>query len=267
MGNILSLKRSGQTDVNDFELVDDFILIYNGNQMKSVNDNAVSSAYQNVQSNLLITIVIFNGNFIVDLNKKISDIQYNCLNLPSRIRYENGNVISYIYDGVGTKLRTIHIIGNDTTVTGYCSNVIYENGIPVKLLNEAGYVTVNDCKYHYFIQDHQGNNRMVVDQNNAIKEVNHYYPFGGLLSSSVSNAVQPYKYNGKELDRKDGLDWYDYGARMYDSQIGRWLNVDPLADKYYSLSPYQYVSNNPINAIDPDGKKCICAWLFRIWFS
>ena len=70
MGNILSLKRSGQTDVNDFELVDDFILIYNGNQMKSVNDNAVSSAYQNVQSNLLITIVIFNGNLIVDLNKK-----------------------------------------------------------------------------------------------------------------------------------------------------------------------------------------------------
>lgn len=70
MGNILSLKRSGQNDVNDFELVDNFILIYNGNQMKSVNDNAVSSAYQNVQSNLLITIVIFNGNLIVDLNKK-----------------------------------------------------------------------------------------------------------------------------------------------------------------------------------------------------
>ena len=117
---------------------------------------------------------------------------------------------------------TTHIIGSDTTVTDYCGNVIYENGIPVKLLTEAGYVTLADSKYHYFVQDHLGNNRVVVDQSGNVEEVNHYYPFGGLLSSSVSNAVQPYKYNGKELDRKNGLDWYDYGACMYDAALGRW---------------------------------------------
>ena len=70
--------------------------------------------------------------------------------------------------------------------------MIYENGIPVKLLTEAGYVTLDDSKYHYFVQDHLGNNRVVVDQSGNVEEVNHYYPFGGLLSSSVSNAVQPY---------------------------------------------------------------------------
>ena len=133
-----------------------------------------------------------NGNMTKDLNKKILNIQYNCLNLPSRIEFENGHVISYLYDADGIKLRTTHIIGSDTTVTDYCGNVIYENGIPVKLLTEAGYVTLADSKYHYFVQDHLGNNRVVVDQSGNVEEVNHYYPFGGLLSSSVSNAVQPY---------------------------------------------------------------------------
>ena len=154
------------------------------------------------------------------MSEKLADIQYNFINLPSRIEFENGHVISYLYDADGIKLRTTHIIGSDTTVTDYCGNVIYENGIPVKLLTEAGYVTLADSKYHYFVQDHLGNNRVVVDQSGNVEEVNHYYPFGGLLSSSVSNAVQPYKYNGKELDRKNGLDWYDYGARMYDAALG-----------------------------------------------
>ena len=194
-----------------------------------------------------------NGNMTKDLNKKILNIQYNCLNLPSRIEFENGHVISYLYDADGIKLRTTHIIGSDTTVTDYCGNVIYENGIPVKLLTEAGYVTLADSKYHYFVQDHLGNNRVVVDQSGNVEEVNHYYPFGGLLSSSVSNAVQPYKYNGKELDRKNGLDWYDYGARMYDAALGRWHAVDPMSEKYYGVSPYLYCANNPILLVDPNG--------------
>ena len=104
-------------------------------------------------------------------------------------------------------------MGNDTTVTDYCGKTIYENRTPVKSLIQTGYVTLNDKKYHYFIQDHQGNNRVVVRQAGVVEEVNHYYPFGGLMSASESNAVQPYKYNGKELDRKCGLDWYDYGGR------------------------------------------------------
>ncbi len=65
--------------------------------------------------------------------------------------------------------------------------------------------------------------------------------------------MQPYKYNGKELDTKKGLNWYDYGARHYDAALGRWLVVDPLAEKRFSNSVYSYTSNNPINKIDPNG--------------
>jgi len=65
------------------------------------------------------------------------------------------------------------------------------------------------------------------------------------------------KYNGKELQSDHGLEWYDYGARFYDPQLARWFNVDPLAEKYVSMSSYNYCFNNPINVIDPNGKDCV----------
>ena len=188
------------------------------------------------------------------MNKKIADIQYNCLNLPEKVQFEGGNSISYLYAADGTKLRTTYKTGNATIITDYCGNAIYENGVLIKVLTEDGYITVSNNQFHYFIQDHQGNNRVVVTQNGVVEEVNDYYPFGGLLSSSLSNNVQPYKYNGKELNRDNGLDWYDYGARMYDASLGRWHAVDPSGEKYPALGLYAYCKNSPIIRIDPDGK-------------
>ena len=194
-----------------------------------------------------------NGNLTKDLNKNITAIQYNCLNLPSRVMFANGNSISYLYDAAGRKLRTVHFLEGDSVTTDYCGNVVYENGVPQILLTEVGYVSLTDGKYHYYLKDHQGNNRVVVAEHGNAEEVNDYYAFGGLMSTSSRQSVQPYKYNGKELDSKGGLDWYDYGARMYDAALGRFMKTDRFSEKYVSLSPYQYGANNPVNNIDVNG--------------
>ncbi|WP_394708144.1 RHS repeat domain-containing protein [uncultured Bacteroides sp.] len=107
--------------------------------------------------------------------------------------------------------------------------------------------------YHYYIQDHQGNNRVVFNQSGTVEQTNHFYPFGMTFGEGIDNSDNRYKYNNKELDRMHGLDLYDYGARHYDAAIGRWGVIDPLAEKYYSISPYAYCLNNSVRLIDPVG--------------
>ena len=139
--------------------------------------------------------------------------------------------------------------------------MIYENGKLTKILTDVGYITLNSGGdppiYHYFLKDHLGNNRVVINERGAVEQVNHYYAFGGLMGESTGSGVQPYKYNSNELDRMHGLDWYDYGARHYDAALGRWTTMDPLTEKYYDVSPYAYCHNNPVNRIDPDGRNPI----------
>ena len=93
----------------------------------------------------------------------------------------------------------------------------------------------------------------MVNPDGSSGQVNHYYPFGGLFGESTGNAVQPYKYNGKELDRTHGLDWYDYGARHLAPDASRFTTIDPMAEKYYHLTPYAYCANNPVRYIDVNG--------------
>jgi len=83
-----------------------------------------------------------------------------------------------------------------------------------------------------------------------------YYPFGLQFNSYTSTASTPQNFlnTGKERINDLGLGWDDFGARMYDPSIGRWNHIDPLADKYTPMSPYNYVLNNPINLIDPNGE-------------
>jgi RHS repeat-associated protein len=89
-----------------------------------------------------------------------------------------------------------------------------------------------------------------------IYQTNDYYPFGTPFGNNQSDvSFQKYKYNGKELDMMHGLNTYDYGARQMDPVICQWTTVDPLAEKYYNVSPYAYCADNPVNAIDPNGKE------------
>ena len=256
-GNILALQRYGQTGTSSYGLIDNLTFTLDGNQLSRVDDAVTVSAYNDgfefkdamKQANEYAYDA--NGNLTKDLNKGISEIQYNCLNSPRKVTFADGSTIEYTYAADGTKLRTKHVINGTTTTTDYYGNVIYENGVQKLLLTEAGYLTLTDGKYHYYLQDHQGNNRVVIDQNGTVEETNNYYPFGGVFANSTN--VQPYKYNGKELDTKKGLNWYDYGARHYDAAVGRFATVDPMAEKYYFWSPYAYCLDNPIKYIDPNG--------------
>ena len=249
-GNIKSLQRYGQTGASAYGLIDNLTYTLTGNQLSRVDD-AVSTvaygtntAFVNGASAAGEYAYDANGNLTKDLNKGITDIQYNVLNLPSTVSFSDGSTITYTYGADGTKLRTVHKIGSTTTTTDYCGNVIYENGTQKLLLTEEGYINLTGTQqYHYYLKDHQGNNRVVINQSGTVEETNHYYPFGGVFGTTGN--TQPYKYNGKEFDTKKGLNWYDYGARHYDAALGRFTTNDRFAEKYYSISTLQ-LSSFPI---------------------
>ena len=121
-----------------------------------------------------------------------------------------------------------------------------------------------DGNYYYYRRDHLGNNREVVKFPSfggagvvgELVQVTNYYP-SGLPWKYETEQVQPYLYNGKEFVEMGGLDTYDYGARGYYAAIGRFTTIDPLAEKYYNISPYAYVKNRFMTHIDPDGRKVV----------
>ena len=156
-------------------------------------------------------------------------------------------------DAVGTIPST-----DELSRVDYCGNMVYDRG-ERRLFLENGYVTfditTNASSYHFYQRDHLGNNRVVFNQTGTVEQVTHYYPFGGVMRESTNPGLQPYKYGGKELDRTSGLDAYDFGARMYFADRLQWGQMDPLCEKYYEWSPYNYCVNNPVNAFDADGMK------------
>ncbi|MDE6646547.1 MAG: RHS repeat-associated core domain-containing protein [Prevotella sp.] len=149
--------------------------------------------------------------------------------------------------------------------------LIVKEDIIKKLFFDGGYVdatVINNPKTYgftpyYYNKDHLGNNREVVDRSSNVQQLTNYYPFGAPYADPVAvigSTIQPYKYNGQELDTMHGLNTYDYGARQYNPIIGRWDRMDPLCEKYYSTSPYVYCLNNPVKSIDPDGRAVETVW-------
>ena len=200
-----------------------------------------------------------------DLNKNICSIEYNLLNLPTKISFTDGSTVKYSYSADGEKLSVDYDLtlmnvmngtSNSTQAGGdvkihrdYCGDFIYEDGALKTMLFDGGYVTFlgTTPEYHFYLKDHLGNNRVVASASGDIEQVNHYYPFGGLMAESKGNA-QSYKYNGKELDRMHGLDSYDYDARWMAN--GRFFTPDPHATDYPNISPYAYCGNKAITSCD-----------------
>ncbi|HRY33818.1 MAG TPA: RHS repeat-associated core domain-containing protein [Bacteroidales bacterium] len=171
--------------------------------------------------------------------------------------------MTYFYDAAGSKRRKeVYTEGIKTSVLDYAGSVVYRDDAPSYAVFEEGRILINPEETNfieYHLKDHLGNVRVAYKEDNGLPvalQTNTYYPFGMLISELSTpdlNCPNPLKYNAKELQPDFGLDWYDYGARFYDPQVGRWWGVDPLAEKSRRWSPYHYCMNNPIRFIDPDG--------------
>jgi RHS repeat-associated protein len=211
-----------------------------------------------------------NGNLTSDINKGITNITYNHLNLPLTITFVT-NRIEFIYDATGVKLRKTLFVNNIATdTTSYINGIEYKGLILNRFPHTEGAVvrqTDGTFLHEYTIKDHLGNSRVTYVDKNAdgkvdsseIKQVNSYYPFGLNMAGNFNgaNGINKYQYNGKELNQDFGLDWNDYGARFSDAVIGRWMQVDPEGESngQISFSNYHYTFDNPIRFNDPDGKE------------
>ena len=195
-----------------------------------------------------------NGNMTRDLNKGIQSIAYNELNLPVVVDFGEGNRIEWVYSASGAKLRkTVYFAGGLSTVTDYSGSFVYEDEALDFFHTTEGRVEVDGSNfdYQYALKDHLGNVRVMFNESVAVTQDNHYYPFGMRLGlGSTGGSDNKFLYNGKELEAEHGLNWYHYGARYYDPQLGRWHAVDP-ADEFHSQ--FVYVGNTPIIATDKDG--------------
>ncbi len=230
-----------------------------------------------------------NGNMVKDLDRDIVTIRYNLLNLPDTVQFRNGNQINQIinrYAANGAKFSTTYLTGTlaavlpigaictQSNLSGayqrtkiYAGSIEYENegsnsNLTIARINTPeGYISwgYGLMFYNFYLKDHLGNVR---ETYSARQES--FYPFTGQRmqyyatglprSDSEDSGFQPYKYNGKEWIEAHGLDEYDYGARgMYPAIGGGFMSVDPLAEMNYSVSPYVYCNNNPVNMIDPTG--------------
>src|SRR5690554_2733810 len=212
------------------------------------------------------------GNMLTDQNKGITNIKYNHLNLPTEVVFSNGK-INYTYDAIGTRVsKKVEPTSGALITTDYVNGFQYENNELQFFPHAEGYVkrkANNTYLYAYQYKDHLGNVRLSyadVNKNGTIEpaseilEENNYYPFGllhkgynNIANSNRSEAAERYKFNGMEWQPELGLDLYDFGARNYDPAIGRWLNIDPLAEVSRRWTPYNYAYNNPIYFVDPDG--------------
>lgn len=280
-GNITNLKRSGKHYGANGTIIDDLNYSYAGNSLKTVVDlSAQYDGYPDTSGNTISYDL--NGNMKDHVDKGILQIDYNFLNLPQYIKFSesvmrNVDEIAYVntkytYRADGVKLQKNHNslagrFGRDVfTITDYLDGFQYSAliGEPSRykglrfVSTSEGYYDFALNKYIYNYKDHLGNVRLSYFNNGSklqILEENNYYPFGLKhegYNGLEGNDIYAYKYNGKELQQETGM--YDYGARFYMPDLGRWGVIDPLAEEMRRYSPYNYVYNNPINFVDPDGR-------------
>lgn len=265
-GNIMSLSRQGKLgESSQYAFIDELTYSYTGNELKAVSDiNDGDHQDNGFTDNGLFQSTEYtydeNGSLITDLNKGLTIDEYNHVNLPQNIAFDqNGyDKISYLYDAKGKKLRMQVEIDNAIEKTmDYIGNFVYEEGILIYILTDEGRVMVNpdgSYEYDYFLRDHLGNTRITFNENGEIIQEDAFYPFGmqmhGLCTHNGVDYKNKYLYNGKEMQDDFGLEWYDYGLRFYDPQLGRFPTIDPIIENWPNHTPYNYAFSNPVTLVD-----------------
>ena len=261
-GNITTLSRYSASAGTP---QDSYTYTYEGNRLVSItgtNDNAtIADATYTYDS---------NGNMTKDGLKNLQ-ISYNFLNLPSVVNQSSAEIAKYSWFADGSKYSVL-----DNSNNGYCyiGSLIYASnngnlqiestdfaGGRINLVeNTSTNALSQDIQYHH--KDHLGSVRAITDNSGSVIEQNAYYPFGSrhTFGNTYAQTTNRFKFNGKEEQTTGNLNYLDYGARMYDANIGRWITQDPLAEKYYSQSPYNYCGGNPVLRIDYEGKFWETAW-------
>ncbi len=257
-GNILSLSRERGSVPDEG---DDLMMAYSGNRLHAMSDHGGSMIPDHLAGSIPSGMTQYaydaNGNMTRDLNSGLTVMSYNRLNLLDELTCVGSDgvrSIRYLYASDGRKLRvSTSGPGGSSSVTDYASNVVYRDGSLDRILIPGGYMT--DGSYRFFVTDHLGSVRAVADASGNVLHTYDYYPYGEDIAESASAvspsapgaSLQPYRFNGKESQKFAGLPYLDYDARFYHQLSSRWTTMDPLAEKYYSVSPYAFCSGNPVN--------------------
>ncbi|WP_246834018.1 colicin E3/pyocin S6 family cytotoxin [Pedobacter sp. G11] len=230
-----------------------------GNLKYLSRDGGNANSYDYQHGNRLWYVAYVTNGYAYDVNGNATTdgrsgytVQYNHFNLPFHIPNIN---LTYTYDGTGRKIRK----NSNGSVRNYIDGIEYKPDGTIDFIQTEEGLALNNgsggYSYQYNLTDHLGNVRYSFDiYNGAVRRLQQddYYPFGLRKSISPVATTNKYLYNGKEVQDELGGQ-YDYGARFYDPVIGRFSTVDPLADEFDHMSPYNYAMNNPILMIDPDG--------------
>ncbi len=290
MGNIICLERQlgeNKTDALNIQ--------YTGNHIKKVSSGSPalgydfgSMAYPDLSDASIEYYYDNNGNLIKNLDKGVVATRHNFLNLPDTVQFQNGNQIINSYLADGRKVKAIYktystgiVVPQDAVYHGNASyststdewdgHYMYRSwygDTPRMFMVQtpegyvgADYVGIDSHRnyaYYYYVHDHLGNVRITRNSQGYYADQSlEYYPSGVLFDRSTEKERQPYMFGGKELVSMHGLNEYDFTGRWQYSIIPSFTSMDPLCEKYYSVSPYVYCLNNPLKYVDPDGKQVI----------
>ena len=290
MGNITCLERQlgeNKTDALNIQ--------YTGNHIKKVSSGSPalgydfgSMAYPDLSDASIEYYYDNNGNLIKNLDKGVVATRHNFLNLPDTVQFQNGNQIINSYLADGRKVKAVYktystgiVVPQDAVYHGNASyststdewdgHYMYRSwygDTPRMFMVQtpegyvgADYVGIDSHRnyaYYYYVHDHLGNVRITRNSQGYYADQSlEYYPSGVLFDRSTEKERQPYMFGGKELVSMHGLNEYDFTGRWQYSIIPSFTSLDPLCEKYYSVSPYVYCLNNPLKYVDPDGKQVI----------